>query len=41
VWSVYTCALAYAVGTLENLPLASVVISGAITTMPIGVIRWR
>ena len=34
--------LAYAVGTaLDNLPLASVVISGTITTLLIGVIFWR
>jgi membrane-associated protein len=39
VWSVYTCALAYAVGTaLVNYPLASVVISGVITTIVIAVI---
>ena len=42
LWSVYTCLLAYAVGTaLENFPLASVVISGAITTTVMGVIVWR
>jgi hypothetical protein len=34
--------LAYAVGTaLDNLPLASVVISGTITTLLIGVIFWK
>jgi membrane protein DedA with SNARE-associated domain len=34
LWSVYTCLLAYAVGTaLSDFPLASVVISGAITTL--------
>jgi membrane-associated protein len=39
VWSVYTCALAYAVGTaFVNFPLASVVISGVITTIVIAVI---
>jgi membrane-associated protein len=39
VWSVYTCALAYAVGTaFANFPLASVVISGVITTIIIAVI---
>jgi len=33
LWAVYTCALAYVVGTaLAGYPLASVVISGAITT---------
>jgi membrane-associated protein len=42
LWSVYTCVLAYAVGTaLDNFPLASVVISGTITTLLIGVIFWR
>jgi membrane-associated protein len=34
LWSVYTCGLAYLVGTaLAEFPLASVVISGAITTI--------
>jgi hypothetical protein len=34
--------LAYAVGTaLANFPLASVIISGAITTMLMGAIFWR
>jgi membrane protein DedA with SNARE-associated domain len=38
-WAVYTCGLAYLVATaLDNFPLASVVISGAITTVAIGVI---
>jgi membrane protein DedA with SNARE-associated domain len=33
LWAVYTCLLAYAVGTaLSDFPLASVVISGLITT---------
>ena len=33
VWSVYTCVLAYFVATaLSGFPLASIVISGAITT---------
>ncbi len=42
VWSVYTCLLAYAVGTaLEDFPLASVIISGAITTILMGVIFLR
>jgi membrane-associated protein len=41
IWAVYTCALAYAVGTaLEDFPLASVVISGVITTVLMGVIFW-
>jgi membrane-associated protein len=39
MWSVYTCGLAYLVGTaLAGFPLASVVISGAITTLAIGVV---
>jgi membrane-associated protein len=39
IWAVYTCALAYAIGTaLADFPLASVVISGAITTLLMGVI---
>ena len=42
LWSVYTCVLAYAVGTaLDNFPLASVIISGTITTLLIGVIFWK
>jgi membrane-associated protein len=42
LWSIYTCVLAYAVGTaLANFPLASVIISGAITTMLMGAIFWR
>ncbi len=41
IWSIYTCALAYAVGTaLQDFPLASVVISGAITTILMGVGLW-
>lgn len=39
VWSIYTCSLAYLVGTaLAGFPLASAVISGAITTIAIGFI---
>ena len=39
LWSVYTCGLAYVVATaLSNFPLASVVISGVITTLAIGAI---
>ena len=39
VWSVYTCGLAYLVGTqLSEFPLASIIISGAITTIAIAVI---
>ena len=38
-WSVYTCGLAYAVATtLEDFPLASVIISGLITTAAIAAI---
>jgi membrane-associated protein len=38
-WAVYTCGLAYLVGTaLEDFPLASIIISGAITTAAIAVI---
>jgi membrane-associated protein len=41
IWAVYTCALAYAVGTaLEDFPLASVIISGVITTILMAVILW-
>jgi membrane protein DedA with SNARE-associated domain len=36
LWSAYTCLLAYAIGTaLADFPLASVVISGLITTIAI------
>lgn len=39
LWSVYTCGLAYLVGTaLEEFPLASVVIPGAVTTVILGVL---
>lgn len=39
LWSTYTCSLAYVIGTaLEGYPLASVVISGAVTTIAITVI---
>lgn len=39
LWSVYTCLLAYAVGTtFAGFPLASVLISGVITTIVIAVI---
>jgi membrane protein DedA with SNARE-associated domain len=39
LWAVYTCGLAYLVGTaLSDFPLASVVISGAITTLAIAVL---
>jgi membrane-associated protein len=39
LWSVYTCCLAYVVGTaLSEFPLASVVISGAVTTAALAAI---
>jgi membrane-associated protein len=39
LWSVYTCGLAYLIGTaLSEFPLASVVISGAITTLAIAAV---
>lgn len=39
LWSVYTCGLAYLVGTaLAGFPLASVIISGVITTVAIGIV---
>ena len=39
LWSTYTCLLAYWVGsTLDNYPLASVYISGAVTTLAMGAI---
>jgi membrane-associated protein len=39
LWSAYTCLLAYAVATaFEGFPLASVIISGVITTIVIAVI---
>lgn len=39
LWSVYTCGLAYLIATaLSGFPLASVVISGAITTAALAVI---
>jgi membrane-associated protein len=42
LWSTYTCLLAYWVGsTIEDYPLASVVISGAITTALISVLFLR
>jgi membrane protein DedA with SNARE-associated domain len=38
LWSTYTCVLAYKVGsTLDNYPAASIVISGAITTVLMGI----
>jgi hypothetical protein len=42
VWSVYTCGLAYVVGTaLAGFPLASIIISGAITTLATAVVYVR
>lgn len=39
LWSIYTCGLAYLVGTaLASFPLASVIISGVVTTVAIGVV---
>lgn len=39
LWSVYTCGLAYLIGTaLSGFPLMSIVVSGAITTAAIGAI---
>ena len=39
IWSIYTCGLAYLVGTaLADFPLASVIISGVITTAAMGAI---
>jgi membrane-associated protein len=40
-WAVYTCLLAYFVSNaLADFPLASIVISGAVTTVLIGVVYW-
>ena len=39
LWSTYTCLLAYKVGTaVADYPLASVVISGLVTTAVIAII---
>jgi membrane protein DedA with SNARE-associated domain len=39
LWAIYTCVLAYVVATaLSGFPLASVIISGALTTIAIGVV---
>ena len=41
LWSAYTCLLAYWIGlSLGEYPLASVVISGTVTTIAIGVVFW-
>jgi membrane-associated protein len=40
-WAAYTCLLAYSVGAaIDDYPIASIVISGAITTALIGIIFW-
>jgi len=40
-WAVYTCLLAYAVGSaLEDYPIASMITSGIITTALIGAMYW-
>jgi membrane-associated protein len=42
MWSSYTCLLAYWIGsTLEDYPLASVVISGIVTTAVMGAVYLR
>lgn len=42
LWSIYTCSLAYLIaGALSGFPLASIVISGAVTTIAIGVVFLR
>jgi membrane-associated protein len=39
LWAIYTCVLAYVVATaLSGFPLASVIISGALTTIAIGAV---
>jgi membrane-associated protein len=41
LWSIWTCLLAYWVGAaLADFPVASIVISGVITTVLIGVVYW-
>jgi membrane-associated protein len=41
LWATYTCLLAYRVGSaLEDFPVASIVVSGVITTVLIGVVYW-
>ena len=41
LWATYTCLLAYWVGgALEDFPIASIVISGVITTVLIAVVYW-
>lgn len=42
LWSAYTCLLAYWIGlSLGEYPLASVVISGTVTTVAIAVVFWN
>jgi hypothetical protein len=39
LWPVYTCGLAYLIGTaLSGFPLASAIIAGVVTTIAIGVV---
>jgi membrane protein DedA with SNARE-associated domain len=39
LWTVYTCGLAYLIGTaLADFPLASIIISGSITTVAVAAI---
>lgn len=41
VWAAYTCLLAYAVGSaLDDYPVASILASGFVTTVIIGLIFW-
>jgi membrane-associated protein len=41
LWAAYTCLLAYWVGgALEDFPIASIVVSGVITTVLIAVVYW-
>ena len=40
-WSLYTCVLAYWLGTaLADFPLGSIIISGLVTTVLIGLVYW-
>ena len=42
LWSTYTCLLAYWIGsTLEDYAMASMIISGAVTTTIMGVVFLR
>jgi membrane protein DedA with SNARE-associated domain len=41
-WASYTCLLAYWIGSsLADFPLASIVISGIVTTVLIGAVYWK